>query len=169
MAVVSAMGGMTDLLIKVVDSALVNFDDAKADLETAIDRQVTTLRSAGRPAEALVAFSPALTHYNPGDANLAMEVAATAEAAGQPRAQAELLRHVLRLQPGHAAAAAALGALEGGAGSRLSPPPPPHIICFVCECADAKYVCECAADLPTITTPCIIVLVSSVSNAMIAL
>ena len=85
----------------------------------------TTLRSAGRPAEALVAFSPALTHYNPGDANLAMEVAATAEAAGQPRAQAELLRHVLRLQPGHAAAAAALGALEGGAGSRLSPPPPP--------------------------------------------
>ena len=85
----------------------------------------TTLRMAGRPAEALVAFSPALTHYNPGDASLAMEVAATAEAAGQPRAQAELLRHVLRLQPRHAAAAAALGALEGGASSMHPAPPPP--------------------------------------------
>ena len=51
MAVVSAMGGMTDLLIKVVDSALVNFDDAKADLETAIDRQVTTLRELARGLE----------------------------------------------------------------------------------------------------------------------
>lgn len=49
MAIVSAMGGMTDLLIKVVDSALTSFDTATADLEDAVARQVSTLRELAPP------------------------------------------------------------------------------------------------------------------------
>jgi aspartokinase/homoserine dehydrogenase 1 len=44
MAIVSAMGGMTDLLIKVVDSALTDFGQAQSDLEAAVTRQLETLR-----------------------------------------------------------------------------------------------------------------------------
>ena len=44
MAIVSAMGGMTDGLIKVINSALKDFDAAKAALDEAIDRQVKTLK-----------------------------------------------------------------------------------------------------------------------------
>ena len=44
MAVVSARGGMTDLLVKVVDSALVNFDEAKVALQEAVESQIALLR-----------------------------------------------------------------------------------------------------------------------------
>eukprot|EP00617_Octactis_speculum_P019226 CAMPEP_0185772004 /NCGR_PEP_ID=MMETSP1174-20130828/66413_1 /TAXON_ID=35687 /ORGANISM="Dictyocha speculum, Strain CCMP1381" /LENGTH=911 /DNA_ID=CAMNT_0028458057 /DNA_START=274 /DNA_END=3009 /DNA_ORIENTATION=+ len=44
MSIVSAMGGMTDLLIKVVESALVDLDQAKTDLDFAVERQLSTLR-----------------------------------------------------------------------------------------------------------------------------
>lgn len=44
MAVVSARGGMTDLLVKVVDSALVNFQDAERALEEAVATQLQVLR-----------------------------------------------------------------------------------------------------------------------------
>ncbi|EKX32843.1 hypothetical protein GUITHDRAFT_81950 [Guillardia theta CCMP2712] len=50
MAIVSAMGGMTDLLIKVVDSALSSFEEAKQDIQAAVERQVATLRELA-PAE----------------------------------------------------------------------------------------------------------------------
>jgi len=49
MAIVSAMGGMTDLLIKVVDSALEDFDRATVDLESAVSRQLETLRELAPP------------------------------------------------------------------------------------------------------------------------
>jgi aspartokinase/homoserine dehydrogenase 1 len=50
MAVVSARGGMTDLLVKVVDSALVDFEEAKANLENAVESQIALLRELA-PAE----------------------------------------------------------------------------------------------------------------------
>eukprot|EP00286_Rhodomonas_abbreviata_P008777 CAMPEP_0181335534 /NCGR_PEP_ID=MMETSP1101-20121128/26891_1 /TAXON_ID=46948 /ORGANISM="Rhodomonas abbreviata, Strain Caron Lab Isolate" /LENGTH=350 /DNA_ID=CAMNT_0023445677 /DNA_START=66 /DNA_END=1115 /DNA_ORIENTATION=- len=49
MAIVSAMGGMTDLLIGVVDNALHNMEDAEKALEVAIDRQVSTLKQLAPP------------------------------------------------------------------------------------------------------------------------
>jgi aspartokinase/homoserine dehydrogenase 1 len=49
MAIVSAMGGMTDKLVKVVDSALEDFDQAKADLDNAVERQMSTLRELAPP------------------------------------------------------------------------------------------------------------------------
>jgi len=44
MAVVSARGGMTDLLVKVVDSALVNFQDAERALAEAVATQIEVLK-----------------------------------------------------------------------------------------------------------------------------
>jgi hypothetical protein len=44
MAIVSAMGGMTDQLIKVITSALKDFDAAKQALDDAITRQISTLK-----------------------------------------------------------------------------------------------------------------------------
>lgn len=44
LAVVSARGGMTDLLVKVVDSALVNFEDAETALAEAVASQIAVLR-----------------------------------------------------------------------------------------------------------------------------
>jgi len=49
MAIVSAMGGMTDQLIKVITSALKDFDAAKQALEEAITRQVSTLKELAPP------------------------------------------------------------------------------------------------------------------------
>ena len=49
MAVVSARGGMTDLLVKVVDSALSDFDQATQDLENAIEGQVALLKELAPP------------------------------------------------------------------------------------------------------------------------
>ena len=49
MAIVSAMGGMTDLLVKVVDSALVDIDQAKVDLDAAVERQLETLNELAPP------------------------------------------------------------------------------------------------------------------------
>lgn len=49
MAIVSAMGGMTDQLIKVITSALKDFDAAKQALDEAITRQVTTLKELAPP------------------------------------------------------------------------------------------------------------------------
>ena len=49
MAVVSAMGGMTDLLIKVVDAALDDFDLAATYLDDAVERQLATLQELAPP------------------------------------------------------------------------------------------------------------------------
>ena len=49
MAVVSARGGMTDLLVKVVDSAVVDFDQATKDLEHAVESQITLLKELAPP------------------------------------------------------------------------------------------------------------------------
>ena len=49
MAIVSAMGGMTDQLIKVITSALSDFDAAKQALDDAITRQVSTLKELAGP------------------------------------------------------------------------------------------------------------------------
>lgn len=49
MAIVSAMGGMTDQLIKVITSALKDFDAAKQALDEAIARQVSTLKELAPP------------------------------------------------------------------------------------------------------------------------
>lgn len=49
MAIVSAMGGMTDQLIKVINSALKNFDDATKALNDALERQITTLKALAPP------------------------------------------------------------------------------------------------------------------------
>jgi hypothetical protein len=49
MAIVSAMGGMTDQLIKVITSALKDFDAAKQALDEAIARQVMTLKELAPP------------------------------------------------------------------------------------------------------------------------
>eukprot|EP00978_Attheya_sp_CCMP212_P025914 scaffold84219_cov47-Attheya_sp.AAC.1 len=50
MAIVSARGGMTDLLVKVVDSALVNLDEATVALEEALEGQIALLRELAPPA-----------------------------------------------------------------------------------------------------------------------
>jgi bifunctional aspartokinase / homoserine dehydrogenase 1 len=44
MAIVSARGGMTDLLVKVVDSALQDFDAAKTVLEEAVEGQIEIVK-----------------------------------------------------------------------------------------------------------------------------
>jgi aspartokinase/homoserine dehydrogenase 1 len=49
MAVVSARAGMTDLLVKVVDSALSDFDQATRDLEQAVESQITLLKELAPP------------------------------------------------------------------------------------------------------------------------
>ena len=49
MAIVSAIGGMTDLLVKVVDSTLVDIDQAKVDLDAAVERQFETLNELAPP------------------------------------------------------------------------------------------------------------------------
>ena len=49
--------------------------------------------------QALLAYGPALSSYNPRDVGLAMEVAATAAAAGQPGVQEQVLRHVCAATP----------------------------------------------------------------------
>ena len=49
MAVVSARAGMTDLLVKVVDSAVVDFDQATKDLEDAVESQITLLKELAPP------------------------------------------------------------------------------------------------------------------------
>jgi hypothetical protein len=49
MAIVSARGGMTDLLVKVVDSALLNFDQANIALQEAVESQITLLKELAPP------------------------------------------------------------------------------------------------------------------------
>jgi aspartokinase/homoserine dehydrogenase 1 len=49
MAVVSARGGMTDRLVKVVDSALVNYDEAKKVLTEAVEGQIKLLSEVAPP------------------------------------------------------------------------------------------------------------------------
>uniref|UniRef100_A0A7S1ZRK1 Homoserine dehydrogenase n=1 Tax=Trieres chinensis TaxID=1514140 RepID=A0A7S1ZRK1_TRICV len=49
MAVVSARGGMTDLLVKVVDTALVDCDEAENALNSAMDGQIELLRELAPP------------------------------------------------------------------------------------------------------------------------
>jgi aspartokinase/homoserine dehydrogenase 1 len=44
MAIVSARAGMTDLLVKVVDSALTDFDDAKKVLQDAVEGQIDIVK-----------------------------------------------------------------------------------------------------------------------------
>lgn len=44
MAIVSAKSGMTDLLVKVVDSALTNFEQAQLSLNEAVESQISVLR-----------------------------------------------------------------------------------------------------------------------------
>mmetsp|Transcript_24058 Transcript_24058/g.49526 ORF Transcript_24058/g.49526 Transcript_24058/m.49526 type:complete len:443 (+) Transcript_24058:173-1501(+) len=50
MAIVSARGGMTDLLVKVVDSALVDLDIAKTVLMEAIEGQIGILKELAPPS-----------------------------------------------------------------------------------------------------------------------
>ncbi|KAG7374578.1 bifunctional aspartokinase/homoserine dehydrogenase II [Nitzschia inconspicua] len=49
MAIVSARGGMTDLLVKVVDSALLNFEQAIVALQEAVESQVSLLKELAPP------------------------------------------------------------------------------------------------------------------------
>eukprot|EP00566_Odontella_aurita_P002681 CAMPEP_0113538130 /NCGR_PEP_ID=MMETSP0015_2-20120614/7200_1 /TAXON_ID=2838 /ORGANISM="Odontella" /LENGTH=969 /DNA_ID=CAMNT_0000437681 /DNA_START=30 /DNA_END=2939 /DNA_ORIENTATION=- /assembly_acc=CAM_ASM_000160 len=49
MAVVSARGGMTDLLVKVVDTALQNFDEATSALTDAVESQIALLKELAPP------------------------------------------------------------------------------------------------------------------------
>lgn len=49
MAIVSARGGMTDLLVKVVDSALQDFEQAKIALEEAVESQISLLKDLAPP------------------------------------------------------------------------------------------------------------------------
>lgn len=49
MAIVSARGGMTDLLVKVVDSALQDFEQAKIALEEAVSSQIALLKDLAPP------------------------------------------------------------------------------------------------------------------------
>ena len=49
MAIVSARGGMTDLLVKVVDSALLDFEEAKKVLTEAVEGQIELLRDLAPP------------------------------------------------------------------------------------------------------------------------
>jgi aspartokinase/homoserine dehydrogenase 1 len=50
MAVVSARGGMTDLLVQVVDSALENVQAAETALQEAVESQISVLRELAPPA-----------------------------------------------------------------------------------------------------------------------
>ena len=50
MAIVSARGGMTDLLVKVVDSALVDLEAAKTVLNEAVEGQIGLLKELAPPA-----------------------------------------------------------------------------------------------------------------------
>ena len=50
MAVVSARGGMTDLLVKVVDSALVDLEAAKTVLSEAVEGQIELLKELAPPS-----------------------------------------------------------------------------------------------------------------------
>lgn len=49
MAIVSARGGMTDLLVKVVDSALLNFEQANIALQEAVESQISLLKELAPP------------------------------------------------------------------------------------------------------------------------
>jgi bifunctional aspartokinase / homoserine dehydrogenase 1 len=49
MAIVSARGGMTDLLVKVVDTALVDFNEANNALESAVEGQISLLKELAPP------------------------------------------------------------------------------------------------------------------------
>ena len=49
MAVVSARGGMTDLLVQVVETAIVDFDKAKNLLEEAVESQIALLQELSPP------------------------------------------------------------------------------------------------------------------------
>jgi aspartokinase/homoserine dehydrogenase 1 len=49
MAIVSARGGMTDLLVKVVDSALVDFAQAQIALDEAVNSQIALLKELAPP------------------------------------------------------------------------------------------------------------------------
>jgi aspartokinase/homoserine dehydrogenase 1 len=49
MAVVSARGGMTDRLVEVVETAIVDFDKAKSVLEEAVESQITLLKELAPP------------------------------------------------------------------------------------------------------------------------
>jgi len=49
MAVVSARGGMTDLLVEVVETAIVDFDKAKSVLEEAVESQISLLKELAPP------------------------------------------------------------------------------------------------------------------------
>ena len=72
--------------------------------------------------QALLAYGPALSSYNPRDVGLAMEVAATAAAAGQPgRVQEQVLRHVCAAAPAGPAGPAVPAA--PAAPRRPAPPP----------------------------------------------
>jgi len=50
MAIVSAKGGMTDLLVKVVDSALLDFEQARIALEEAVESQIIVLKELAPPS-----------------------------------------------------------------------------------------------------------------------
>jgi hypothetical protein len=50
MAIVSARGGMTDLLVQVVDSALQDFELAQVALEEAVESQITLLKELAGPS-----------------------------------------------------------------------------------------------------------------------
>ena len=50
MAIVSARGGMTDLLVKVVDSALLDFEQATVALDEAVESQITLLKELAPPS-----------------------------------------------------------------------------------------------------------------------
>ena len=71
--------------------------------------------------QALLAYGPALSSYNPRDVGLAMEVAATAAAAGQPGVQEQVLRHVCAAAPAGPAGPAVPAA--PAAPRRPAPPP----------------------------------------------
>jgi aspartokinase/homoserine dehydrogenase 1 len=49
MAIVSAKSGMTDLLVKVVDSALVDFQNAKQAINAAVESQIEVLQELAPP------------------------------------------------------------------------------------------------------------------------
>lgn len=49
MAIVSARGGMTDLLVNVVDSALINFDEAAGNLNEAVESAIKLLKELAPP------------------------------------------------------------------------------------------------------------------------
>ena len=71
------------------------------------------LFALGRPDEALHSYSPAVVAA-PHDLRLALAAVNAAAASGNGAAHRLLLNHVLRIDPTHAEAKAALGALGGG-------------------------------------------------------